>query len=111
MDRGIAESLGWSFDDGDDGLEGWKNGTPAFVISSDTPLFFALRSVAEIEGLPFPDAHDPATIRKVSGEKYVGPKTAPVEKTPREKAIDAVLAAKTIDDVKKAVVTLAQELA
>lgn len=82
-----AQELGWELVPTDDGLEALKDGVPVFQVASDIPVFHTLAWVAELEELPFPADRDPATIKKVSGEKYVKPADEPVKKTPSELAV------------------------
>mgnify|MGYP001592313648 CR=1 FL=1 len=74
--RAEAEKLGYTFEQDADHahvLAVLKDGAEVEKVGSGVPLFFALRSVAEREGVAFPAEVAPAVVKQVSGEKYVEP--------------------------------------
>lgn len=92
--RGEAEKRGYTFEqDGDQAhaLIVYKDGAAVEKVGSDTPIFFALRLVAEREGVAFPVEVTPGVVERVSGEKYVEP-PLPTPAPPRPLTADEALA-------------------
>ena len=95
--RQEAEKLGYTFEQGDQAhvIVVCKDGIDIEKVGSDSPLFFALRSVAEREGVAFPVEVTPAVVKQVSGEKYAEPpppKLAPPAPLTAEQALAEIAA-------------------